>query len=992
MAPRSLPERYSRTHFPRLYRLPKRTPNTAARRARAGSPSRDRSAALMRLSTAIAAAESETEICRAVAGGLRNEALGYDFVALLLVDAPSGDRVLVASAGWAEAPEGLRVRPGEGLSERPLLDGRLHYTPQVTRDTRYLPTRNEGSEVDVPVLINRELVGVLVVESNRPDAFDAHDFEILTAAAHQAGIAIGRARLLADERQRADEQAALRATMADLSAQLELSTLLRAVLERAVALLRVSHGELAIYDAAAEQLEIVASHNVGQRDTTGTRMAVGEGAMGYVARTREPLLIPNYLEWAGRSTQYAEVDFHAVMVAPLVMGGELVGAIAFMDRDPHRRFGEDDLRLLNLFAPQAAIAIANARLFTAAQEQRQYFAELVLNSPVAIVTLDVGHRVVSCNPAFEKMYGYREAEVIGQNLDDLITTETTRSEAVGYTEQALARRPVKVISQRRRKDGSLVDVEVLGVPVIVNGRRVGLMALYHDITELLLARREAEAANSAKSQFLASMSHELRTPLNAIIGYSEMLQEDAVEHGDGASVPDLQKIHAAGKHLLALINDVLDLSKIEAGKMELHLETFALAPVLEQVATTVRPLVAKNGNRLELQPAPQLGSMHSDETRVRQVLLNLLSNASKFTEHGVITLEAERDGATIVLRVRDTGIGMTAEQLERLFQAFSQAEASTAAKYGGTGLGLAISRRFCQLMGGDVTVTSEPGKGSAFTVRLPADGPAEPEAEIAIPQEAAGEGTATVLVIDDEATARELVARSLEREGLRVVSAASGAAGLEAARKLRPDVITLDVMMPGMDGWTVLAALKSDPALAAIPVVMLSVADEHRLGLALGAAEYLTKPIERERLAAVLRRYSGRPRVAGAPCHVLVVEDDGDVRRVLRRALEGERWSVSEAEHGRAALERMAQRVPDLVLLDLMMPEMNGFEFLEALRERAAWREVPVVVITAKELTDEERRRLNGDVERVVMKRGAGLEGLAAVVREHVAARARGEG
>jgi PAS domain S-box-containing protein len=948
----------------------------------------------MRLSTAIATAETETEICRAVAERLRDEALGYDFVALLLVDAPTGDRVLVASAGWAEAPEGLRVKPGQGLSERPLLDGRLHYTPQVTRDTRYLPTRNEGSEVDVPVLINRELVGVLVVESNRPDAFDAQDLEILTAAAHQTGIAIGRARLLAAERQRADEQEALRATMADLSAQLELSTLLQSVLERAVALLRVSHGELAIYDAPAQQLEIVASHNVGHRDTTGTRMAVGEGAMGYVARTREPLLIPNYLEWAGRSEQYAAVDFHAVMVAPLVVGGELVGAIAFMDRDPHRRFGEDDLRLLNLFAPQAAIAIANARLFTAAQEQRQYFAELVSNSPVAIVTLDVGHRVVSCNPAFEKMYGYAEAEVIGQNLDDLITTETTRSEAVGYTEQALARRPVKVISQRRRKDGSLVDVEVLGVPVMVNGRRVGLMALYHDITELLLARRDAEAANSAKSQFLASMSHELRTPLNAIIGYSEMLQEDAAEHGDGAAVPDLQKIHAAGKHLLALINDVLDLSKIEAGKMELHVETFALAPLLEQVTTTVRPLVAKNGNRLELRTAPDLGSMQSDETRVRQVLLNLLSNASKFTERGLITLEAERDGATIVLQVRDTGIGMTAEQQARLFQAFSQAEASTAAKYGGTGLGLAISRRFCQLMGGDVTVASEPGKGSTFTVRLPVDGPVEPAAEIAVPATAAA---ATVLVIDDEATARELVARSLEREGLRVVAAASGAAGLEAARTLRPDVITLDVMMPGMDGWTVLAALKGDPALAAIPVVMLSVADEQRLGFALGAAEYLTKPIERERLAAVLRRYSARPRPAGAAHHVLLVEDDGDVRRVLRRTLESEGWAVAEAEHGRVALERMAQRVPDLVLLDLMMPEMNGFEFLEALRERAAWRDVPVVVITAKELSDEERQRLNGDVERVVTKRGGGgepgggLEALAAVVREHVAARARVE-
>jgi PAS domain S-box-containing protein len=935
----------------------------------------------MRLSTAIAAAETETDICRAVSGGLRDEALGYDFVALLLVDEATRDRVLVASSGWADAPAGLRVRPGEGLSERPLLDGRLHYTPEVTHDTRYLPTRNEGSEVDIPLMINQRLVGVLVVESNRPHAFVADDFEILTAAANQAGIAIGRARLLAAERQRADEEEALRATMADLSAQLELSTLLQAVLERAVALLHVSHGELAIYDAAARELEIVASHNVGKRDTTGTRMAVGEGAMGHVARTREPLIIDNYREWAGHSPQYAQVDFHGVMVAPLLIGGQLVGAIAFMDRDPTRRFGADDLRLLNLFAPQAAIAIENARLFTTAQEQKQYFAELVSNSPVAIVTLDVHHNVVSCNPAFERMYGYQEADVVGQNLDDFITTETTRSEAIGYTEQALASRPVKVISQRRRKDGSLVDVEVLGVPVIVNGRRVGLMALYHDITELLRARRDAEAANSAKSQFLASMSHELRTPLNAIIGYSEMLQEDAADRGESASVPDLQKIHSAGKHLLALINDVLDLSKIEAGKMQLYLETFDVAPLVEQVASTVRPLVEKNANRLAVRCAADLGTMHSDVTRIRQVLLNLLSNASKFTDHGLITLDVERAGPEVMFRVRDTGIGMTPEQLGRLFEAFSQAEASTAAKYGGTGLGLAISRRFCQLMGGDVDVTSEVGTGSTFTVRLPAQGPVEapPLGDAGVAGRARG-AAGTVLVIDDDASARDLVTRFLEKQGLEVIGAADGAAGLKAARARRPDVITLDVVMPGLDGWAVLTALKGDPVTAEIPVVMLSMVEEKNLAFALGASDYLTKPIDRDRLAMVLRKYER----AGAPRRVLVVEDDSLTRAALRRAMEKEGWEVVEAEHGRMALQRFADRVPDMVLLDLMMPEMNGFEFLEALRARESWRAVPVVVITAKELTDEDRRRLNGGVERVVAKGGQGLEALAAAVREHL--------
>ncbi len=1091
-----------------------------------------RQAALLRLSTGIAEADTEQAICHAVARGLHDAALGYDFVAVLLVDDESGDRVLTASRGWREAPDGLRVRPGQGLSERPLMDGRLHYTPQVTDDTHYLPTRNEGSEVDVPIRVNQALVGVLVVESNRPHAFQPDDFDILRAAANQAGIAIGRARLLAAERQRGDEQEALRATMADLAGQLELSDLLQAVLERAVQLLHVSHGELAIYDAGQRELEIAPSFNVGKQDTTGTRLQLGEGAMGQVALTREPLIIASYQEWAGRSAQYAQVDFHAVMVAPLLMGGELVGAIAVMDQeaarqfrdhdlrllelfapqaaiaianarlfaserrrgeeqqalldtmkdlagelelskvlervlaravtllgvtggelatydeqrgdlaivashnmgtdavgsrmalgegamgqvaeshqamiipryqewakrseqyerstvqsvmaaplmigqrlvgviasvhsDPGRTFGPDDLRLLELFAPEAAIAIENARLFTESRQQRQYFKELVSNSPVAIVTLDTGHNVVSCNPAFERMYGYAAAEVTGRNLDDLITDEASRSQAVAYTEQALGSTAVKVIGRRRRKDGTLVDVEVLGVPVEVDGRKVGAMALYHDITDLLAARQAAESANAAKSQFLASMSHELRTPLNAILGYSEMLQEDAAEKGDEAVIPDLGKIHSAGTHLLTLINDVLDLSKIEAGKMELYLETFEVRPLLETVVTTVQPLITKNGNRLDLEAPDTLGTIHADATRVRQVLLNLLSNASKFTERGTITLSARRAAGEIVFAVRDTGIGMTEEQLGRLFEAFAQAEATTAAKYGGTGLGLAISKKFCEMMGGSVAVESAPGVGTTFTVRLPVV--PRPIVAAGAASAAAADGPEdgdrpTVLVIDDDPAARELMRRILEKERMCVITAATGEEGIARARAEHPAAIALDVVMPGMDGWAVLAALKDDPALVAIPVVMTTMLDDRNLGLALGAADYLTKPIDRKRLTAVLGRY-----VRSGGGTVLIVEDDEATRRVVRRVVQKLGWNTQEAENGLVALERLADTSPSLILLDLMMPEMDGFAFLEALREREQWREIPVAVITAKELTPDDHRRLNGGVAQIVSK------------------------
>jgi PAS domain S-box-containing protein len=868
---------------------------TARRRSTAPAPRKPkgdlarRLAALLRLSVDIGSAPDEAAICRSVVDGL-HEGLGYDFLGLFLVDERTGDRVLTASFGWPDAPPEFRLPPGTGLSELPLQNGKLHYTPRVTGEARYVPSPNRGCEVDVPLRVDGRTVGVLVVESGTADAFDQDDFEILTAAANQAALALARARLLEAERRRADEHKALLDTMADLSAELELSKLLQSTLQRAVTLLGVTGGELAIYDEAKKELEVVASHSIG-KDSTGTRLPLGEGAMGRVAQTHEPLIIPEYAEWLGRSGQYADVTVHSVMVAPLlvgsrlvgaiaavhadparkfgpadlrllnmfapqaavaiararlleaerqradeqqalldtmadlsgklelskllqavlrraitllgVTGGELaifdearqelvvsaslnigddstgtrmslgegamgrvaqthepliipryqewegrsrqytksviqavmaapllignrlVGAIASVHSDPSRQFGPDDLRLLNIFAPQAAVAIENARLYTAAQRQKQYFEDLVLNSPVAIVVLDRDHRIVSCNPAFEKMFGYAQSEAIGRDLDELITTEATRSEAVGYTQHVLEQGPIHNFGRRCRKDGSSVDVEVLGVPVVVDGELVGLMGLYHDISELLGARQEAEAANRAKSQFLAHMSHELRTPLNAIIGYSEMVEEEVQDIGHPELAPDLQKIRSAGRHLLTLINDILDLSKIEAGKLELFVEPFDVREMVRDVATTVRPLVEKNANRLDVACDDGVGTMRSDLVKVRQALLNLLSNATKFTERGTITLTVarERNGGGsdwMVFRVADSGIGMTPEQMAKLFEAFSQAEASTSRKYGGTGLGLAITQRFCQMMGGDVQVASDPGKGSTFTVRLPA--------------------------------------------------------------------------------------------------------------------------------------------------------------------------------------------------------------------------------------------------------------------------------
>jgi CheY-like chemotaxis protein/anti-sigma regulatory factor (Ser/Thr protein kinase) len=485
------------------------------------------------------------------------------------------------------------------------------------------------------------------------------------------------------------------------------------------------------------------------------------------------------------------------------------------------------------------------------------------------------------------------------------------------------------------------------------------------------------------------MSHELRTPLNAIIGYSELMKEEAQDGGQHGFVPDLDRILGSGKHLLGLINDVLDLSKVEAGRMELVTEDFEIEALVGDVAATVQPLVARRSNTLEVGDLAGTGSMHSDPTKLRQVLLNLLSNAAKFTENGTIGLRVARsqeDGADwLEFSVSDEGIGMTPEQLESVFDAFSQADKTTQRDYGGTGLGLAISRRFCQPLGGEVSVTGELGAGTEFHVRLPAT---VPELEqVQAPAEAAAgateivEGEAggpTVLVIDDEAEARDLLKRHLARDGCRVVTTGTGKEGLALARELQPDFITLDVRMPGMDGWQVLSELKADAQLDHIPVILVTILEDRNLGFALGASEYVTKPVSRERLSELLQRYGSR----SAP--VLVVEDHADTRELIRRTLEQEGVAAVLAENGRVALERLESCQPALILLDLLMPEMDGFELLQALREREAWSGIPVVVVTAKDLTREEREALAGRTDQVIEKGAYGREQLLAEVRRHV--------
>ena len=635
------------------------------------------------------------------------------------------------------------------------------------------------------------------------------------------------------------------------------------------------------------------------------------------------------------------------------------------------------------------------RLEAEAEAQRATIVTAIETIPDGFALFDTDDRLVLVNERYRAMFQVTaDLQTPGTAFEDIVRTQLARG-GLDAGDQGDEDWIAQQLERHRAREGMREEVAIGKSWVLVTKRKTpdgGTVAVYSDITDqkakqeqLEVARAGAEAANEAKSQFLASMSHELRTPLNAIIGYSEMLIEDAQDTGNTGAVGDLEKIMISGRHLLSLINDVLDLSKIEAGKMELFLESFPLKPLLTEVEATVKPLIEKNGNTLVLRIDAEPDVVETDKTKLRQNLFNLLSNAAKFTSDGTITLSLKRVagplGDMFEFAVADTGIGMSPAQKRKLFQAFVQADSSTTRNYGGTGLGLAIAQEFTRMMGGLITVESEPGEGSTFSFAIPVS-----LSQISAPKTDAGgadsvRGTrgGSVLVIDDEAKARTALANLVRDAGYEVQTAADGKSGLALAREHRPDAIILDVIMPERDGWWVLKELKSDPDLCETPVILVTVVADREMGLAFGAVDHLIKPVDAKRLITVLND------VAGAQAReILIVDDDAATRALFRRMLVREGWSVREASDGQRALIQLEERRPTLMLLDLMMPNLDGFEVLTALRASPGLSDLPVIVVTSKDLSGDELKWLKGHAGDVIRKGETGRSELVAALKRHV--------
>jgi PAS domain S-box-containing protein len=821
----------------------------------------------------------------------------------------------------------------------------------------------------VPLVAGGKTAGVISLQNiDREHAFDEDDQRLLTTLAGSLTVALENARLVQETRQRVAELATVNSVGQALSSQLDLDGLIELVGERVRETFDADIAYVALHDEAAGQIEFAYYYESGERRAEAP-MAYGEGVTSQVLASREPLLQNRREQHEGQDV--IGTPSLSYLGVPILVGEKAIGVISVQSIDEEGRFGEADSRLLATIAANVGIAIQNARLFMEVERQRGYLESLVSITPAAVVVLDADERVTDWNPAATELFGYSAEEALGRPIDDLVFGDTGREEGREITAEAMQEGRAQRITRRRRRDGTLVDVELMLVPLTVDGSHFGFLGVYHDVTELQRARQEAEAATQAKSAFLATMSHEIRTPMNAVIGMTDLLlgTELTGEQREFAEV-----VHSSGDALLHVIDDILDYSKIEAGKLDLEHEPFSLRDCVEGALDIVAPRAWEK--ELELGCLIDEGAppgIVGDDARLRQVLLNLLSNAVKFTEQGevVVLVGAEEIGGgsyRVELAVRDTGIGIPRDRMDRLFASFSQVDASTTRRFGGTGLGLAISKRLVELMGGTITIESEVKKGSTFRISLPvasADVPTKFAFDDGLPHLAGKR----ILIVDDNATNREIVARHARSWEMEPVAVELPADALELIAQGEPfDVAVLDMMMPKMDGVALAREIRKHRSESELPLLLLtSLGRLPQLQSEGVFSAQLAKPLKASQLYNTLLQLltAGRAgdevvepvpdgKRARSALRILLAEDNAMNQKVALRLLERLGYRADVATNGLEAIEALERQPYDVVLMDVQMPELDGLDATRRIGERWPAETRPhIIAMTANALPED---------------------------------------